>query len=205
MKKIVSIIITAVAVSVMSAESYRVTKPRANQVTIVGKITVDDNYDADFLREALEMQGCKVDNAFYSSRIVKEDVNPFIDKNDDRVNRNANGAFFAKTIKLPEDRVVKYPLQIFYLLESKKAEVIGSRIIGTPTRAYVQLPMFIQFEVPESDQYVYIGSYHFSMKGNFNPYLDSVTDEFDEAAEFLNEYVKDAELVRANVENWRND
>lgn len=160
----------------------KIKKPNAKQVLLVGKIIVDANPDRDFIFNTFKMwEGHKEapDLILLPRQMSPEDWSAAFSRPE--VN---NGALFFAHYAKPKKGVLDFYSVDFCFFSHYLAAIT--------------LPIFKQIVVPNDTQYLYIGTFKISVRGN-DFIIEEIAhyDEYDEAKiEFAKHFPKE-ELKRA--------
>jgi hypothetical protein len=136
--------------------------PKQSEVMIVGKISAILDEDTQFYGKTRNVQAGKLN----TPPVI------CIDGNAGEPQRQlySDGEFFFVVYKLPRDRHLQFESFPYYLFADKKTRII--------------LPLYCSIDVPPDVNYVYIGSFTYTVTGdNFTVSKVTSTDEYDQAKE----------------------
>lgn len=207
------------AASLLSAKDAALPLPPKGTVTLVGRVFFSSDIDKNFL--------------FDSAAVPQEKRNlpdlcflPFFDDKVELVKKKTapasdNIADILKMFdsmekkKTPAGEIKKFSMQAkafngqwFFVQYKYNADRIicltdATLFIGKSPRLPVILPMNCKLVVPEGEQFLYVGDFHYSAKGFAFELSKKIVDSFDEAQVALNQAAKkDVKLCRANVEPY---
>lgn len=166
--------------------------PSKKEVFIVGRITVKSDEDMSFfaktravLEENLTKKNSFVIPMYYDSSEV--------DKDWAKSQRQLyeDGEFFFVKYDMPKDRIMRFGSISYYYFSDAKT--------------MLRLPLDFSFEVPKDVNYVYIGSFTYTITGDdFTIKNVAVKDEYDEAQEAFNKIAgkKNAKLSRVTLKDY---
>lgn len=182
LKKYVFCLLLITIASLALGAEEKLKKPNAKQVLLVGKIIVDANLDRDFIFNTFKM---KDEQKKASDLILIPRQMSSEDESDTFISRFVNNGtlFFAHYAK-PKKGVLDFYSVDFCFFSHSLAAII--------------LPIFKQIVVPNDTQYLYIGTFKISVRGN-DFIIEEIVhyDEYDEAKiEFAKLFPKE-ELKRA--------
>jgi hypothetical protein len=196
--------LVALALAPAAAESReKVTKPRSNEVVLVARFVLTPSLDRDFYSHYVSFKAPGVEaQADKSLKGKTPDDSVYIQYGE--VGKNFT---FAKTryeyvktayagslgeigyfkVAIPKDRQIR--------LDSARVYVVDNGFL------YFDLPIFRKIAVPEGSNYVYLGTFTYSIKDEYFSIGDiSLSDEFDAATVAVAKaYGPDAQLVRVNL------
>jgi hypothetical protein len=199
MKTRAALILTA-AMAVLAlapaAAKDKITKPRSSEVVLVARFVVSPGIDRDFYSHyvAFKAPGIEAEaDKSLKGRVPDESVylqTQEPDKSAWRMTWNYTGSLgevgFAK-VSIPKKREIQVNGARVYLVDN--------------AFLYFDLPIVRKISVPEGVNYIYLGTFTYSIKDEYFTISDiAKSDEFDAAAEAVAKaYGKDAQLTRANL------
>jgi hypothetical protein len=189
---ILSAALAVLALVPAAAADKKISKPRSNEVVLVARIIVSPAIDREFYSHYVYANMVPIYKAFKGKlpddQVFLETNTP--GKSDDAAEQNLVGDLgdvgFAK-VAIPKKREIQ--------IDGSKVQIVGNAYLS------FYLPLNRKIIVPEGVNYVYLGTFTYSVKDEFFNVSDiSRSDEFDAAAIAVEKaFGKDAQLTRANL------
>ena len=168
------------AIVFMYAADGELTKPSSKQIMLIGKVSLAKEINSDFYRQTLGI--ATYDAGKHEYGLVHQ--KSLKSKNAEAL-PPVLGDYFFMLLTVPKtDR---------FSLDGFRIYLFGDK------SAWIFLPIGRDIQIPDDEQYLYLGNYTYSFAGD-NFMVDDVvkTDAFDEAQELLNRKLgKKVQLVRA--------
>jgi hypothetical protein len=193
-KIILTAALAAIALAPAAAKD-KITKPRSNEVVLVARFVVSPGLDRDFYSHytAFKAPGIVVpvnkslkgktpdDTVYLQTQLPDKDFQWKWDY------MGALGEVGFAKVSIPKKREI---------------QVNGARVyVVDNDYLFFDLPIVRKISVPEGVNYIYLGTFTYSLKNEFFMISDiAKSDEFDAAAEMVAKtYGKEAQLTRANL------
>jgi hypothetical protein len=195
-----SALILSAAMAVLAiapaAAKDKISKPRSSEVVLVARFVVSPGLDRDFFSHYVAFKAPGIEAVADKSLKGKvPDDSVYLqtqepDKVAWRMTWNYTGS-------LGEIGFAKVPIP-----KKREIQVNGARVYLVDNAfLYFDLPIVRKIAVPEGVNYVYLGTFTYSLKDEFFTISGAdKSDEFDAAAEAVAKaYGKEAQLTRANL------
>lgn len=194
---LIALALSALVLAPAAAADKKPTKPRSNEVVLVARFAVSPSIDREFYSNYVAFKAPGIE-----ATVDKKDKGR---TPDDSVyletNSQIGGTYYtaAKNYLAALGEIGFVKIQI---PKSREIQINGARVyvVGNGF-LYFDLPIGAKIVVPEGANYVYLGTFSYSLKDEyFRIGGASKSDEFDAAAVALaKEYGEGAQLVRANL------
>jgi hypothetical protein len=193
-------LILAAAMAVLAlapaAAKDKVVKPRSNEVILVARFVASPSIDRDFYSHYVSFEApgvsAKADRSL-KGKIPDDSV--YLETNEPNAApvwakwnyMGSIGEFGFAKVSIPKKREIQ--------LDGARVYIVDNGFL------YFDLPVGRKISVPEGVNYVYLGTFTYSVKDEFFTISDiSKSDEFDAAAVAVAKaYGKEAQLTRANL------
>lgn len=195
MKKIFILVILFFFISIVFAAEKKLLKASGNEIIIVGKITVHVNEkEFDFYAKSWGITDfSKPDKYIIFDDGFKEYTHLFLGKIQHTTNSayhifKSSDYFLSKRRLKRNELIANSPIKwCFYSNESFQ----------------VYIPLRFKAIIPKGEKYIYVGDFDYYLEGSdFLPVKISVSDNFDQAKEFLeNTYKQPVNLCRVEIQN----
>lgn len=203
MKKLFVLIAALFIAESIFAKSNYIDVPGRNEVTLVGRINFTTDVDRQWFYDAIEFPE---ENRNYKDIYIM----PFCTKKYVIAEENEN--YFIKTVEAKEIEnfekqawsvngdyfFVQYELNDYRTVYLSTITVL----LGASYNLPILLPLNIKVQIPEDEQFVYIGDFTFETSGFAFELLNiEVNDDIESAQAALNEVTKkEYSLCRGNIE-----
>jgi hypothetical protein len=208
MKTLKSIIFAAtlivLALAPAAAEKVKkVTKPRSSEVVLVARIIVSPSIDTEFYSHYVSFEAPGVEaTADKSLKGKTPDSSVYLELGDATKSMSFAGNKYVRANRVYLGSLGNIGLLKTDLPKSRQIRLDVARVyIVDNGFLYFELPIYRSITVPEGANYVYLGTFTYTLKNEFFEISDiSRSDEFDAAAAAVAKaYGPEAQLVRVNL------
>jgi hypothetical protein len=194
---LIALALAALALAPAAAADKKPTKPRANEVVLVARFVVSPTPDRDFFSHYAAFKAPGVEASVDRSLKGKTpDDSVYLETNVPGSN-SYYSAVRTRLSSLGELGFVKIQIP-----KNREIQIDGARVFLVDNGfLFFDLPIMSKIVVPEGANYVYLGTFSYSLANEFfNIASISKSDEFDAALVATQKaYGDGAELVRANL------
>lgn len=193
---LIAVALAALALSPAAAADKKPTKPRANEVVLVARFVVSPSLNREFYANYAAFKAPGIE-ATVDKKLKGKTPDDSV-----YIQTRTPGKADIEAVKTYSAALGEIGFVKLTIPKNREIQIDGARVyIVDNGFLFFDLPLVRKIVVPEGANYVYLGTFTYSLKDEFFNIADiSKSDDFDSAlAATQKAYGDGAELVRANL------